>query len=57
LSGFKFAGDNLWEDGTIYDPENGKTYRCKITLESPNRLNVRGFVGISLFGRTTVWTR
>ena len=57
LSDFKFAGENLWEDGTIYDPENGKTYRCKITLESPNILKVRGFIGVSLFGRTTVWTR
>jgi uncharacterized protein (DUF2147 family) len=57
MSGFKFAGGTLWEDGMIYDPESGKTYRCKVTLESPNTLKVRGFIGISLLGRTTVWTR
>jgi uncharacterized protein (DUF2147 family) len=56
LSGFKYRGGNIWEDGKIYDPKNGKTYSCKITLES-NELKVRGYVGFSLLGRTTVWTR
>ncbi len=41
--------------GTIYDPKNGKTYSCKIT-RSGNSLDVRGYVGISLIGRTTTWT-
>ena len=50
-------GDNVWKDGTVYDPKNGKTYRGKISLASPNKLNLRGFVGIPLFGRTTTWTR
>lgn len=54
---FMFAGDNLWTEGKIYNPDNGKTYSGKITLESPNQLNLRGFVGISLIGRTTTWTR
>lgn len=56
LWGFQSAGENRWEDGKIYDPDNGKTYSCKMTLEG-DELKVRGFVGISLFGRTTVWTR
>jgi uncharacterized protein (DUF2147 family) len=56
LSGFKFSGGNIWEDGKIYDPKNGKTYSCKMTLEG-NELKVRGYVGFSLLGRTTVWTR
>ncbi len=47
-----------WESGTIYDPKNGKTYSCKITMENAgNTLNVRGYIGISLIGRTAVWTR
>ena len=50
------AQDKEWEDGTIYDPKNGKTYSCNMTL-SGNNLNVRGYVGISLLGRTGVWTR
>ncbi|RRN77212.1 DUF2147 domain-containing protein [Pseudoxanthomonas sp. SGD-10] len=55
LRNFQFV-DGVWEDGTIYDPRTGKTYSCKITL-SGNKLNVRGFVGISLIGKTDVWTR
>ncbi len=57
LSGFEFKGDNLWEDGTIYDPESGSTYNCKINLEDANTMNIRGFIGISAFGRTDVWKR
>jgi uncharacterized protein (DUF2147 family) len=54
---FSNTGDNLWENGFIYDPRDGKTYKCKMTLESPDILNVRGFIGVSLFGRTNAWTR
>jgi uncharacterized protein (DUF2147 family) len=57
LKGFVASGANTWTRGTIYDPENGKTYKCKITLVNPNTLNVRGYIGISLVGRTNVWTR
>jgi len=49
--------DGAWEDGTIYDPKSGKTYSCKMTLSGNNKLNVRGFVGVSLLGRTDTWTR
>jgi uncharacterized protein (DUF2147 family) len=56
LKGFTKDGEDGYEDGTIYDPKNGKTYSCKMTLEG-NRLNVRGYMGISLIGRTTAWTR
>jgi uncharacterized protein (DUF2147 family) len=49
--------DGIWKDGTIYDPENGKTYSCKITMKDKNTLDVRGFIGISLIGRTDVWKR
>lgn len=57
IQGFKYDGDNVWVDGTIYDPESGKTYSCKITLMMDGRLKVRGYVGISLFGRTEIWSR
>lgn len=57
LSSFEFKGNNLWEDGTIYDPESGSTYNCKINLEDKNTMNIRGFIGISAFGRTDVWKR
>jgi uncharacterized protein (DUF2147 family) len=50
------ADDKEWEDGTIYDPKNGKTYSCNMTLDG-NNLNVRGYVGISMLGRTGVWTK
>lgn len=56
MEGFRYAGNNRWVDGTIYDPENGETYRCRIRLTDDGTLKVRGYVGISLFGRTTEWT-
>lgn len=57
LLDFVFAGDNSWKNGRIYNSDNGKTYSGKLTLVSPNQLNVRGFIGISLIGGTTTWTR
>lgn len=56
LRGFDFTG-KIWENGTIYDPNNGKTYSCTIKTKKANELEIRGFIGISLLGRTTVWTR
>jgi uncharacterized protein (DUF2147 family) len=53
---FVYAGDNQWKDGFIYDPDNGKTYRCKARLEGET-LKLRGYIGISLLGRNTIWTR
>ncbi len=57
LTDFVYDGDDLWEDGEIYDPDNGNTYSCRITIENRNKMNVRGYIGISLFGRTETWTR
>ena len=57
MRGFVFDGENSWSKGRVYDPENGKEYRGKMTLTSPDTLSLRGFVGISLFGRTEKWTR
>ena len=54
---FSYSGDNKWEGGKIYDPKNGSDYSCEMTLKDPNTLEVRGFIGVSLFGRTDVWKR
>jgi uncharacterized protein (DUF2147 family) len=56
LKGFKKDGDDQYTGGTIYDPKNGKTYSCKITRNG-DKLNVRGYIGFSLIGRTTTWTK
>ena len=53
----QYAGGNLWNNGKVYDPKNGKTYNAKMTLVSPTQLDLRGFVGVSLFGRTAKWTK
>ena len=54
-------GDNPnreYQGGEILDPENGKIYKCKLKLsEDGNKLEVRGFIGVSLFGRSQTWTR
>lgn len=57
LIDFVFAGDDLWTDGKIYNSDNGKTYRGRMTLISYDQLNVRGFIGIPLLGGSTTWTR
>ena len=54
---FEYTGDNKWENGKIYDPKNGSDYSCEMTLTDANTLEVRGFIGVSLFGRTDVWKR
>ena len=55
--GFTHTADKEWTGGKIYDPKNGKTYSCKIAMENNNTLKVRGYIGISLIGRTDTWTR
>ena len=57
LTNFIFDGKDEWEDGKIYDPESGNTYSCNMELNGRNKLKVRGYIGLSLFGRTEVWTR
>jgi len=50
-------GSNVWQDGLIYNPDDGKTYKCTLTLVDDHTLRVRGYVGISLLGKTQTWTR
>ena len=49
--------DGEWNSGRIYDPQNGKDYKCYIKLKDGKTLNLRGYIGISLLGRTEVWSR
>jgi uncharacterized protein (DUF2147 family) len=49
--------DQEYNSGKILDPKNGKLYKCYITLESKDKLKVRGYIGISIFGRTQYWYR
>ncbi|RFS14814.1 DUF2147 domain-containing protein [Emticicia sp. C21] len=57
LKNFKQTDKDSWEDGEVYDPKNGKTYSCKMTLTSPTTLDVRGFIGLSIIGRTEHFTK
>ena len=57
MQGFQISGNNLWKNGKIYDPDSGKTYSAKATLVSPTQLDLRGFIGVSLLGRTEKWIR
>ena len=56
LRGFTKDGSQ-YVDGSIYDPDNGKTYDCKMTYKGGKKLAIRGYIGISLIGRTTVWEK
>lgn len=57
LLGFTYEGNSEYDNGTVYDPENGKAYKCIMTLENINSLYVRAYIGFSFIGRTDFWTR
>ena len=61
MHGFIYDGENKWKSGRIYDPDSGHEYSSSIQLEDDGRdrntLRLRGFIGISLFGRTEKWKR
>lgn len=57
LKDFNFVSKGIWDNGTIYDPESGSLYNCKITMKDANTLDIRGYIGVSVFGRTDVWKR
>lgn len=54
--GLRKKGENEWDGGKILDPKTGKIYNAKITLKG-NKLEVRGYLGVSLLGRTQTWVR
>ena len=57
LQNFVRLDGKRWGEGTIYNPEDGDTYKCTLTLDNPVTLIVRGYVGIPLFGKTQIWHR
>jgi uncharacterized protein (DUF2147 family) len=57
LTDFVYTGDKTWEEGKIYNPKDGKTYSCYMSLLDNGQLKVRGFIGFSLIGKTQFWTR
>lgn len=57
LKDFKYLGKDQWDSGTIYDPENGSTYKCIIKMSDNNTLDIRGYIGVEALGRTDVWKR
>jgi uncharacterized protein (DUF2147 family) len=56
LKNFKYDEDE-WSGGYIYNPSDGKEYKGYIKLKDQNTLAVRGYVGISLLGKTDTWIR
>ena len=60
MHSFEFdPDDGKWVDGRIYDPENGKTYRCKMTLKDTDTLEIFGYIKVvfAKIGRNTTWIR
>ena len=57
MKDFEYDEANKWDDGTIYDPESGKTYSCYMKMINKDRMEVKGYIGISLIGRSQNWVR
>jgi len=57
LRNLHYDGAGKWSGGTIYEPDSGRTYSCLVELIAPDSLKVRGFIGISVLGKSQIWTR
>lgn len=57
MTGLDYKSKNNYAGGKIYDPQSGNTYSCKAELADKNTLKLRGYLGVSLIGRTDTWTR
>jgi len=58
LKGLRYDSSNgKWIGGRVYNSDDGRTYNCLVRLLSLNRLQLHGYIGISLFGGNTVWSR
>lgn len=58
LRGLRYdASTNTWSHGHVYNTDNGKEYHCEIHLASPDRLILHGYIGVTLIGGNTTWTR
>jgi uncharacterized protein (DUF2147 family) len=57
LQGLRRTGDNSWEDGAIYNPDDGVNYAASMSIQNDGSLRIRAYVLLPLFGRTFIWTR
>ena len=57
MAGVKPSGTDFWDGGELYNPKTGKTYTMNLTLQKDGTLKLRGYIGVSLIGKTTIWTR
>ena len=57
MSGFTPEGSGRWDHGTVYDPKTGNTYASFLEYHGGDTLKLRGYIGISLIGRTAVWSK
>lgn len=57
MYGFTPAAPQHWENGRVYDAESGNTYDATMTLRPDGKLDLHGYIGISLLGRSEIWTR
>lgn len=57
VGGLNKSGDGTWSDGWLYNPRNGEMYSAEIRALSPSKLEVRGYLGVSVLGKSQIWTR
>ena len=57
MKDLKYKKKGEWSDGEIYDARSGKTYSLEVYMTNQNKLDLRGYLGFTLFGKTTTWTR
>jgi len=57
MKNFEQNEKDKWDNGTIYDPQSGKTYSCYIRVIDKNKIEVKGYIGLSVIGRSQIWTR
>ena len=56
LQGLRAAGENNWEDGEIYNPDDGANYRTQMSIDKDGNLHIRAFTLLPLLGHTLIWT-
>ncbi len=57
LKDLEYIKKGEWSNGEIYDARSGKTYSLEVYMTNQNKLDLRGYLGFTLFGKTTTWTR
>lgn len=57
LQRLSYKGQGQWSGGSVYDPNTGRNYRCSVEMIDADHLRLHGFIGISILGRSQLWTR